>query len=313
MGSNKSTDMQWYELMEERVDQAKLSGGQMAIFATSPELESFKKSGNFYQTLVDYIFVTVFDDEFQPALEWIYTEIDSANMSDHPIAQAFVSHIERLGIKEDLYKGALKKFDSDPVECAQQIANKWAFSAFEFGSDELVAFKTGLIDEFLKEWTRAKDEMELTPMQKIENFLFKNFTNSSEESKSSGDMGAYWYTQGMLASLEGEVNTAWLCMMQASTLGQVRAKTIIENSIELELKRNVVIVDNLAEYGDFVNRSLHEELKENIPWYDQKLKECHKLKKIGNTDEYIKILQEMVEHGSYAAFLMLKFNNGYFN
>ena len=160
MDSNKKTGMQWYELMEERVDQSKLIGGQMAIFATSPELESFRKGGHFYQTLVDYIFVTVFDDEFQPALEWIYTEIDSANISDHPIAQAFVSHVERLGIKKESYKGALQKFDSDSVERAQQIALNWAFSAFEPGSDELVAFKTGLAGAFLEEYLRARNEVD---------------------------------------------------------------------------------------------------------------------------------------------------------
>jgi len=161
MDSNTETNMQWYELMEKVVDQGKLSGGQMAIFTTNPELQNFaKKDMHFYQVLVEYIFVTVFDNKLQPALEWIYTEIDSANISDHPIAQAFVSHVERLGIKKESYKGALQKFDSEPVEHAQEIANKWTFSYFERESNELVSFKTQLVVAFIEEWRRANSEVD---------------------------------------------------------------------------------------------------------------------------------------------------------
>jgi hypothetical protein len=158
MYSNARTDAQWHELVRE-ADQAKISGAQMAIFATNPELENFvKKDMHFYQVLVEYIFVTAFSGQLQPAFEWINTEIDSASMSDHPIAQAFVSHVEKLGFGEELYKGALKKFDSNPVECAQKMVNKWIFSHFELESNEIVAFKTGLVLAFIEEWIHANNE-----------------------------------------------------------------------------------------------------------------------------------------------------------
>ncbi len=148
-------------------------------------------------------------------------------------------------------------------------------------------------------------------MKKLEDYLFKIFTEKSDKFKQSGAMDQYWFQQGMIASLKGDVDTAWMHMLAASNLGQIRARSLIENGENKP--RKIIIVDHLSYYGDQVNQAHFKELKENIPWYEQQLKEVHRLLAINNQEEAVKILKEMVEHDSYQAYILLKSRNGYFN
>jgi len=152
--------------------------------------------------------------------------------------------------------------------------------------------------------------MELTKMEKLEGYLFKLFTNTSKEYKESGDMGHYWFYQGMLASLKGDVDAAWTCFTVAADLKQVRASSLIEQGKNNPHKAIVLL--HLAEWGDVINQEEVEEFKSNIPWYEQQIEEFGRLQGSNDKQGAHDVLTEMVEYGSYKAFILLKSTQGYF-
>ena len=75
-------------------------------------------------------------------------QFDAASQSDHPIAIAFVGRVCYMyGVDSEMYKGAMKRYESTEVEAAQNILNLWGKWCFEtFQSDENVAFRTKIVD-----------------------------------------------------------------------------------------------------------------------------------------------------------------------
>jgi len=84
----------------------------------------------------------------QRRFEFLMAEFDAASQSDHPIAIAFVSRVCYMyGVDSEMYKGAMKRYESKEVEAAQNILNLWGKWCFEtFRSDENVAFRTKIVD-----------------------------------------------------------------------------------------------------------------------------------------------------------------------
>lgn len=83
----------------------------------------------------------------QRRFEFLMAEFDAASQSDHPIAIAFVGRVHMYGVDSEMYKGAMKKYESVEVEAASGILNLWGMSCFEtLRSDENVAFRTKIVD-----------------------------------------------------------------------------------------------------------------------------------------------------------------------
>ena len=84
----------------------------------------------------------------QRRFEFLMAEFDAASQSDHPIAIAFVGRVCYVyGVDSEMYKGAMKRYESREVEAAQNILNLWGKWCFEtFQSDENVAFRTKIVD-----------------------------------------------------------------------------------------------------------------------------------------------------------------------
>jgi hypothetical protein len=152
--------------------------------------------------------------------------------------------------------------------------------------------------------------MELSQMEKLEDYLFKLFTDNSKEYKESDDMGMDWFYQGMLASLEGDVDAAWTCFMMAANLNQVRASSLIEQG--KNIPHAIIIWTHLAGWGDTINQDEVKEFRDNIPWYDQQFEKFEQLQGAHDMQGAHAVLTEMVEHGSYRAFIILKATQGYF-
>jgi len=89
-------------------------------------------------------------------------QFDAASQSDHPIAIAFVGRVCYMyGVDSEMYKGAMKRYESREVEAAQNILNLWGKWCFEtFQSDENVAFRTKIVDMIATSYMQNKQRAE---------------------------------------------------------------------------------------------------------------------------------------------------------
>jgi len=160
--TNKRKNKEWLDLVHNTLTNGasqensigpSIMGSMTAMVSVTPDLKNFmpEDPANPWSSIIpsfDSIesFINSKLVNEQRRFEFLMAEFDSASQSDHPIAMAFVGRIFMYGVDEEMYKGAINKYNSNEVESAQNALNMWSMSCFEAASDEMVAFRTKLVD-----------------------------------------------------------------------------------------------------------------------------------------------------------------------
>ena len=161
--SNEDKNAEWLDLVRNVMTKGALQdngvgpsimGSMVGMCEITPELKEFMPidpNNPWSSALPSFESIEAFINSKlineQRKFEFLMSEFDAASQSDHPIAIAFVGKIHMYGVDSDMYKNAMKKYESVEVEAASGILNLWGMSCFEtLRSDENVAFRTKIVD-----------------------------------------------------------------------------------------------------------------------------------------------------------------------
>ena len=150
----------------------------------------------------------------------------------------------------------------------------------------------------------STNKYSISSMQKFENGLLQTFKNNSRDYKETGDMAKHWYSQAMIETLIGEnMGSALICMKEAARLGHFRAQTVIKN-IESEPQLPQAIL--LQNYMQVAQVLLNTSSQNNNPNFEDEMNNVLDMLSSGNTKEGKRLLTNLLERGSFDAYIYLQ-------
>ena len=150
----------------------------------------------------------------------------------------------------------------------------------------------------------SKNKYSLASMQKFEHGLLQFFKDESRDHKENGNMANHWYSEALVETLIGEdMGSALLCMKQAANLGHVRAQSVIKKIESEPHPPQGILLQNFMQVAQI---HLNTSTQNNNANFEKEMNDALEALSSGNTKVGRRILTNLLEKGSFDAYIYLQ-------